>query len=164
MCVWVKGRYILVLDDIAADKEVEVTWLVQGPKIEAGEGGRFTLKNDTADCPMQIVAEPAMAGAVGKSTADNHGKTMGLDQAQLKAKTARLRVASVYDPWHKGSLTVALKPAGDAGATVTVTGPGVEDAWTWKAAPDNKTPSSLEGKGAEGKTVTFGPADKTPLP
>jgi hypothetical protein len=164
--VWSKGRYVLVLDDIAAGKPVDITWLLQSPAVGIADAAqrRYVLKDGAVSCEAQLAADAPFEAQVGKSTADVEGKSLDLQQLQVKARTARWRVAALFDPWHKGQLTVALKPVNESTAAVTVAGPGFEDSWTWQAAPDNQTPSALEGKLQGDRSVTFGPGDRAPLP
>ncbi len=36
--MWVKGSYLLVLDDIKAPEAVDITWLMQAPQIDKARG------------------------------------------------------------------------------------------------------------------------------
>ena len=147
--IWVDGKYILVLDDIRAPKAVDITWLMQGRQLEAtdADAGRYVLKNDDASCPFQVVATQNFAAQIGKSTA------LDWPQLQLKVNTQAVRLASVYDPWNQKTLTVKLTPDGADHATVTVTGPGVNDTWDWTAGEGRFGPSKIIGKSADGQTI-----------
>jgi hypothetical protein len=178
--VWVKGAYILVLDDIRAGKPAEITWLVQGPELEAAgpagvaagrppEGAgppaehRYVLKKGDAKCPFRVVADREFTAAIGESTADHRGKPLGYKQLQAKATATQWRVAAAFNPWNLAKLDVDLKAADDNTATVTVTGPNFADTWQWQAAPDGATPSTIRGERKGGFRSVVGPADKAPL-
>jgi len=167
--IWVRGRYILILDDIRADQPADITWLVQGPQVESRGPQIDTLKaaarayritrgdahldfRVTADCDSAIVAD---------STADDRGKSLGYKQLQLKKRTVHWRLASVFDPWHRG-LTVQLTPADEQHATVIVSGPGITDTWQWTTAPDRNAPSILRAQGTNGFAADLGPDDVAP--
>ncbi|MBT3379274.1 MAG: hypothetical protein HN742_03625 [Lentisphaerae bacterium] len=150
--IWLEGGYILVLDDIRAPTPVEVSWLMQGPQLEVADEGeqRFTLRKDDASCAFQVVASETLKSAIAISSADHRGNALGWQQLRLSADAAAIRFVSVYDPWKRGKLTVALSPDGPNKATVTVTGPGVEHTWEWQAAQEGFEPSTVVGRDATG--------------
>jgi len=164
--VWVKGSYILVLDDIRAPSEVEVTWLMQGPTLEEVDktAGKYRLKKDKALCAFQILADQPLASKIAVSTADNRGKPLGWQQLQATAKTKSLRVLSAYNPWGLAKLDVAFKPAGQDSATITVTGPKFKDTWGWQAATGKFSPSTLEGERKGGFAVMVDEEAAPPKP
>ena len=61
-----------------------------------------------------------------------------------------MRLASIYDPWHKGELTVALAADTPDHATVTITGPDLEHTWDWTAGEGRLGPSRVVGQDADG--------------
>jgi len=138
--IWIKGGYVLALDDVRAPKAVEVTWLMQGAKLEPVDEaqGRYRLSKNQAQCEFQLVADAPFKTKMGISTANDHSKLLGWQQLQASAETGAIRFASVYDPWHKKDLKVVLTPEGPDKATVTVTGPGIADTWQWQAATGGK--------------------------
>jgi len=160
--IWVGGRYILVLDDIRADRPAEITWLVQGPQVEAvnAAAGAYRITKGDARLDFQIAAD-ADSAVIADSTADSGGKPLGYRQLQLTKRASHWRLASVFDPWHRG-LRVEFKPAGEEQANVTVSGPGFTDAWQWTAAPDQNTPSTISARGSGGFTASLGPKDTAP--
>lgn len=165
--IWVKGGYVLVLDDIRGTKANEITWLVQGDGLEAVDAaaGRYKLTSDKAACEFAVTADTPLASTIGVSTADHRGKNMGLKQLQAKATAQTLRVAAVFDPWKGGKLKVEIKASDADHAVVTVTGGDFVDTWTWEAAPAmSYTPATLKGQRAGGFTVEVGPADKARIP
>lgn len=153
--VWVPGRYILVLDDIRAPEPVEVTWLIQGPELKTldAAGGRYALASGGASCPFQVTATETLSAEVADSPADDHGKPLGWKQLQLKARTASLRLASVYDPWRRDGLSLTLQPAGPDRATVTVAGPQGADTWEWTAGEGRFGPSRIAGRTPDGRQI-----------
>ncbi len=154
--LWVDGRYLLVLDDIRAGEPVEITWLMQGPKLEATDvdTGRYILKADNgAACPFQVAATAATTAAIVDSPADHRGKALGFKQLRLTSHAAATRVASVYDLWNNGGLTVTLAPLDGNEAIVTITGMGIDDTWTWRAGEGRFEPSTLVGRTAGGEEL-----------
>ncbi len=160
--IWARGRYILLLDDIRASHHVNLTWLVQGPQIETVDAqlGTYRLRKGEARLDFQVAAAFDSA-AIADSTADSKGESLGYKQLQLRRLAARWWLASLFDPWHRG-LKVAVKPAGENQATVTVSGPDFTDTWRWTAAPDGSTPSALTAEGTNGFAAALGPDDKAP--
>jgi hypothetical protein len=133
--MWVKGSYILTFDDVRAPKPVEITWLIQGAKLEAvnEQEGRYRLAKGRARCEFQLVADLPLESKIGVSTANDHDKLMNWRQFQASAEGPAARFACVVDPWHK-DLKVALTPDGPDKATITVSGTGFSDTWKWTAA------------------------------
>ncbi len=150
--IWVKGSYVLILDDIRAPKPVEITWLVQGPKLSAVDAahGRYLLANAKAECAFQLVADAPFTAAIGVSTANDHSKLLGWQQLQASATLPMIRFASVYDPWHRQDLKVVMTPTDREHATVTVTAAGISDTWHWQAGADRFESGILHGKRAGG--------------
>jgi len=164
--IWIKGSYILVLDDIRADDEVEVTWLVQSAEVErlAGQRHRYRLRKGDARCDLEMAADAPLVTRIVPSTADHHGRSMGLRQLRAVARATRLRVASVFDPWGRGKMAIKLSPAGDESATVTIEGRSFADTWHWRAAPDNDTPSTIRGARNGRFVAEAGPDDEARIP
>jgi len=156
--IWVKGGYVLVLDDIRAPEPVDVTWLVQGAKLEAVDAaqGRYRLSKGKARCDFQLVADAPFKAEIGTSTADHRGKPLGWRQLRAAVKTAAVRFASVYDPWGHGDLSLTLEAAGRDKATVTVRSGKFTDTWEWTAATARFEASTLRG------TRPFGSAQGRP--
>ncbi len=148
--IWVKGCYVLVLDDIRAPEPVDITWLVQGAKLEPVDPaqGRYRCR---ACIPargtmlFQLVADAPLKAEIAPSTADNRGKPLGWQQLQASVRTAAVRFASLYDPWQQKDLAVTLE-----GATVTVRGGKFTDTWQWTPAAARFEASSLRGTRAGG--------------
>lgn len=160
--IWVKGAYILVLDDIRADESVEITWLVQGPDLVEATGGsipgcyRLQAGNDRARCDFQVVSAPPCSYRIGTSTADNRNKPLGFKKLQVKATGVRVRFASVFDPWHRGNLCVALQSFPDGRMQAKVTGPDLADAWTATPATVPRRISPVTGVLANGTEIRVG--------
>ena len=165
--IWVKGSYILVLDDIRGAKANEITWLVQGDGLETldAAAGRYKLTSEQAACEFAITADTPLTSTVGLSSAGHRDKNLGLKQLQATASTAALRVAAVFDPWKRGNLKVEIKTTDADHAVVAVTGGDIIDTWTWAAAPAmTYTPATLKGQRQGGFTIDVGPADKAHIP
>jgi len=141
---WKRGAYVLVLDEVRSGQPVEVTWLMQGPRLTpADDTGRFVLANKDASCGFMLVGDQPTQQAIGESTADNRGKPLGWQQ--LRAATGPVkaaRFASVFMPWG-GEPGVTLKTDA-AGADVVVKHGGGEDRWRWTFAPGADEPAKLE--------------------
>ncbi|HUS91499.1 MAG TPA: heparinase II/III family protein, partial [Phycisphaerae bacterium] len=165
--VWVKGAYVLVLDDIraAGDKDVELAWLVQGPQLTTTDeaAGRYILSKAGAQCEFQVACQPPLAGSVGVSTADNRGKPLGWQQLRLTGKAGAFRVASAYDLWARGEVGVEMTPGDDGAVAVRVRARGVDDTWTWRPAGP-RAPSSLTGARSGKAFVAVTEKDAPPAP
>jgi len=148
----VKGAYVLILDDIRAPKDVELSWLVQSPTLDERGKGQFTLRKGDAACPFQVASDVKLAPSIVVSTADNRGKPLGWKQLRLIAEADAFRIASVYDLWGRG-VKLSLE-----GETVQVTGKDVADTWTWKPPADGAAPTELTG--ARGEKPFFTLAEK----
>ena len=162
--VWVEGDYILILDDIKAPQEVEITWLVQGAKLDRTEtAGGFRLSKGTASCDFQVVSSPAFTGSIGDSPADDHGKPLGWKQLNAVVKSNTAQFAGVYDPWQRGGLK--LKQTAGAGSfKVEITGKEFHDTWTWSPV-SGFAPSTLRGeREGKGVLVEVGAKDVPPKP
>jgi len=142
--VWVKDDYVLVLDDIKAPSEVEITWLMQGAKL-TGDASNYRLAKGAATCDFQVVSEPPFTGTIKNSPADDRGKPLGWQQLHATVKSAAPHFASVYDAWQRGKLQITQALTG-ATTTVVVTGPGIHDTWTWQPAAGQFEARTLTGK------------------
>jgi hypothetical protein len=145
--IWVKGSYVLVLDDIRAPQTVDVTWLMQGARLEPvdEEQGRFRLSKNKAECEFQLLADAPFQKRIGVSPANDHGKLLNWQQLQATAHVQNVRFASVYDIWKHKDLKITFTPDGPEKATLTVTGAGISDTWVWAAASENFAASTLHG-------------------
>lgn len=149
--IWVKGSYILVLDDIRAPQPVTITWLMQSGKVDPVDAaqGRYRLIKNKAQCDFQLVSDTPFTTKMGISTANEHDKLLGWQQLQVSVDTAATRFASVYNPWHRQNLKLEM-----AGETVTVSGPDFTDTWQWKPATGKFDASPLHGSRKGGFTIT----------
>ncbi|MBD3178041.1 MAG: DUF4962 domain-containing protein [Armatimonadia bacterium] len=150
--LWVEDQYILVLDDIRAPEPVEITWLMQGPELEETADG-YVLREGDAHCPFRVDSTQLTEAAIVDSPADNRGEPLGWRQLRLSATASDLRVASVYDPWLRGDVSVALRAHGPDTATVVVMGDGFEHTWQWKSASGRESPSTIVGHDSGGGEV-----------
>lgn len=160
--IWVPASYILILDDIRAEREAEIAWLVQGVELETvdRQQSHYRLKNGHTHCDFRVAADKEFAADVVRSTAQHRGSRLGWAQLQLKARTDHWRVATVFDPWNHGGLRISMTPDGENAAVITITGPDISDTWTWQAPPDDETPSTLKGRRKGASLVEVGPKDK----
>ncbi len=153
--IWVKDGYILVFDDIRSPQPVEITWLLQGAKLEpVNEAeGRYRLAKGQAQCEFQLVADVPLKSQIGLSTANSLSKLMKWQQLQAGTQGAAARFACVIDPWHK-NVKVTLTPDGPDQATILVTGPGINDTWRWTAAKGRFEAATWHGSRPGGFDLT----------
>ncbi len=154
--IWVKGSYVLVLDDIRAPKPVTVTWLMQGGKLQAVDEaqGRYQLAKNKAQCEFQLLADAPFQVKIGLSTANDHNKLLNWQQLQASLETSSVRLASIYDPWRRKDLKLTLTPDGPDKATITVAAAGIADTWQWQAATGRFQAGTLHGVRKGGFDVT----------
>ena len=164
--IWVSGSYILILDDIRANDQAEITWLVQSADTEIvdEESAHYRIGNEGGVCDFKMASDTDFTAQIGESTANNHGRKTGYEQLQVKTNTSQWRVATVFDAWKHGDLEIKLEPRGQNEAAITVTGPNISDTWSWKSAPDATTPSTLKGERNGEFIIAVGSEDKMPQP
>lgn len=144
--IWRSGEYVLVLDDIRASQNRRIDWLIQSGSVNTRNQSNleFTLVKGSASCEFDVAATKSLSVAKQTSPADNRNNILGWQQLRLtNTATNNIQIASAYDMWDKGSLTVSLSNVTANSATVTVTGNGVNDTWEWTFAPDNQTASTI---------------------
>ncbi len=164
--IFVKWSYVLVLDDVRSPKPVDITWLMQGAKLEKVDeaAGKYRLSKGKSDCEFQLVADTAFKPVIGLSTANDHSKSLKWQQLQATANGSAVRFASVFDPWHHKDLKVTLKADGPDKATVTVEFAGFTDTWDWQAATGKFTASTVHGSRKRGFDVTVDEKAVPPAP
>jgi hypothetical protein len=108
-----------------------------------------------------VLGDLPVSASVATSTADNKGVSMNLKQIQLKAKGKTWRLASAFDLWKQGKLSVTTKKNGEA-TDVVVTGPAFTDTWTCGSSADAVAPTPIKGERKGGWTVTVSEKDKAP--
>ena len=153
--IWVKGGYVLVFDDVRSPKPVEITWLLQGVKLEPTDAaaGRYRLAKGQAQCEFQLASDVPLKSKIGVSTANDHNKLLNWQQLQAAAEGTSARFACVVDPWHK-DVKVALAPDGPDRATITVSGSGIADTWKWQAATSKFGAATWRLSRADGFSLT----------
>jgi len=162
--IWVKGSYLLVLDDIKAPEAVDITWLMQAPQLtrQGDKDLKFELKHKDASCGMQInqIGNVELIPIIAESPADDHQKgLLGWQQLQLKGHTNGLKLATLMTPWG-GDYKVSTKAAADGSVQITVNGEKVNDTWQWTPANGKFEPSTLKGTRKGGFNVQVGTKDK----
>ena len=153
--IWVKGSYILVFDDVRSPQPVEMTWLMQGAKLEPMDAaaGRYRLAKGQGQCEFQLASDVPLKSKIGVSTANDHSKLMNWQQLQASAEGTAARFACVVDPWHK-DVKVTLTPDGPDQATIMVSGPGIADTWKWQAAKGKFEAATWHGSREGGFDLT----------
>jgi hypothetical protein len=142
--IWNEGKYVLVFDDIRASESEELTWLMQSGAISETNSseGRFEMTRGSESLDFQVVSTSAFTASVVDSPSDQRNTSLGLRQLRLVANASEVQFASVYALWD-GELTVAYTPTDANSGTITVTGDGFVDTWTWQAATDSESASSF---------------------
>ncbi len=153
--VWVEGAYVLVLDDIAAPSESDITWLMQSKDIQAGTDGAFKIGPGASQCGLKVISADGVAfeSQIGESPAKNRGKSLNFKQIQLTAKTTRWRLASLFDAWNRHpDLTIAKD-----GQTVrvTISTQNSTDTWLWAQPKGPRSASVLTGRRADGSAFVL---------
>jgi len=147
--IWVRGSYLLVLDDIRAPEPVDITWLMQAPKLtpRADSDLTFDLAHKDATCTMQIrqIGNVELHPVIGVSPADDKSKILGWQQLQLGAQTKDLKLATLFMPWG-GDAKVKVEKGAAGVIQLNVTAGNFHDVWQWTPASDNKTASHLTGQ------------------
>lgn len=140
--IWVKGGYILALDDIRAPQPVTITWLMQSGKVEPVDAaqGKYRLLKNQAQCDFQLLADTPVTTTMAVSTANEHDKLCGWQQLQVSTEAAATRFVGLFNPWHHQELKLTV-----AGETLTISGPGFTDKWHWQPAVGKFDASSLQG-------------------
>jgi hypothetical protein len=144
--LWSPSKYILVLDDLRSPSSVAFNWLVQGSGVSTVDStqGLFNLVAGTHTCGFQVTGSQALTFATVTSAADNKSVSLNYHQLQATASaTTNVQLASIFNPWSKTNLRVALQNITGTGATVAVTGTGIADNFQWTFATNSTTPSSL---------------------
>jgi len=162
--IWVKGSYLLVLDDIKAPEPVDITWLMKAPQLtrKGTKDLNFELKHPDASCGMQInqIGNVDLNPVIGKSTAKDKKKgELEWQQLQLKGHTNALKLATLMTPWG-GDLKVSTKTAADGSVQIMVNGGKINDTWQWTPERGKFEPSSLKGTRKDGFSVQVGTTDK----
>ena len=162
--IWVKGGYILVLDDIRSPQPVEVTWLMQGAKLTPVDEtkGIYSLSKNKAQCEFQLLSDTPFQTKMGVSPANDHSKLLNWQQLQVTANAPAMRFVSIYNPWHQKDLKLTFTPAGADKATIAVTGAGINDTWSWEAAKGKFEAASLSGVRKGGFSVDVNAKTATP--
>lgn len=164
--IWVPGSYILLLDEIRAHKEAEITWLVQsaGTEIVDESGSHYRLVDKESKCDFRMASNAEFSAHIGESTANHKGKKVGYKQLQVKANTNHWRIATVFDTWENGDLKVKLESDGKDKGIVTVTGASINDVWEWKAAPEARKSSYIRGERNGNLIIAVDSDDTIPQP
>ncbi len=148
---WIPGSYILILDDIRAPQPRRLEWLVQSKRVETAGEGRWRLIDEKASLELCSSAIPPAQSRIADSPADAKDRSLDLKQLRLEANAGDWKVASVFDAWNRGGLTIDLAADGE-GLRVLVEGPDFADRWTWTPAPDTRSASSFAAR-RDGQTL-----------
>jgi hypothetical protein len=159
--IWVEGKYILVFDYIKSSTPADITWMMQGKKLETIDAAKnsYKLVNEDASCTFDVLCTAQTTGEIVTGTADSRGKNLGLKQLQLTANGDKLRFASVFNPWQQKTLTISMEVKNEKQAVITVTGPDFKDMWAWEIPIGKFVPSTIQGK-IGSKVISISEKDK----
>jgi hypothetical protein len=162
--IWVKGSYLLVLDDIKAPEPVDITWLMKAPQItrKGIQDLKFELKHPDASCGMQInqIGNVNLNPVIGESTAvDKKKGELNCQQLQMKGHSNSLKLVTLMTPWG-GDYKVSTAAAPDGSIQITVADQKNNDTWQWTPAKGRFEPSALKGNRTNGFNVMVEAKDK----
>ncbi len=161
---FVRGDYVLVLDDIRAPEVVDIDWLMQGQDLEVVNEaeGRYKLiseKGPRCSFQLQTSADAGLSLSIVDSPADTKKKVLGWKQLRGRATTDHLYTASIYDLYGK-SLSVRLDAKNPEAVIVAVRGIGINDSWLWEPAKAAGDTYTLSGKRGEKNLITVNEQDR----
>lgn len=145
--LWNSGKYILIFDDIRANSlNTDITWLIQSNSlgvINEAEG-RFVNRFRGFENPFQIKSNLPYTYQTVYADTDDRGGQLWFRQLQVEFDNINnLQVASLHQLWDT-SMSMTLNTQDSDHATITISGDGFEDVWTWTAATDNQEAGSFE--------------------
>jgi hypothetical protein len=161
--IWMPGEYVLVLDDIVADKPRDIMWrgtVNKASFTNSNEGLCQITTGSDKKVNMQMLSNKPIKGAIDHCFLAGRWGNELIQQLQFPVKSDAVKYACLLDPWDKKT-TMTLNESGDR-ATITVKGEGFEDTWTWKQSKDNTTPSLIEGKRNGAPLIALTEQDKAP--
>jgi hypothetical protein len=161
--VWLPGDYILLLDDVAAAGRHALTWRGTVAKAffdDPATGRCHIATKGGKRVDMQMLADRPFTGAIDFLLLDGRFGNELQHQFQFTAQAEAVRFACLLDPW-KRKLGMTLATV-DGGLVLQVRGDGIDDAWTWKPAPDAHTPSSLDGRRSGAALIALTAKDRAP--
>ncbi|HSI83891.1 MAG TPA: hypothetical protein VK970_08905 [Candidatus Methylacidiphilales bacterium] len=162
--VWMPGEYLLLLDDVRAGEQQNITWLAAAERakfVNPEEGLCYSYTKSGARMDFQILANKPLDGAIDYCFMDGRFGSALIHQFQFTAKADTVKYACLIDPWQKKP-RLTFTEAGDV-MTLTVKSESFTDTWTWTPAKDDKTPSMLECKRAGVTLISLTDKDKAPL-
>jgi hypothetical protein len=161
--IYMPGEYILLLDNIKADKNRKITWRGTVPKAHFADpatGKCFITTKANQRLDFQILSTKPFTGAIDFVYVDGRFANALLHQFQFTADTDTVQFAALMDPWKKNlALTLNEK---DGTTTLTVKGENINDTWTWTPAKDLETPSQFNATRAGAPLLTITEKDKAP--
>ena len=173
LIVWVEGDYILLMDDIIAEREVEMTWLLHSPDIQTLDESKrlYAMKQDTATCPFRFLSDDEAFEPVELSilvlddATDNKGKPKQRGkQIQVSATRSDWAPVVLFAPWQRKGLEAKVQFEDGPPFKVTVTADGLRDTWLWEPSDDEASPAQLRGEREDGFKIEVNEKDKAPKP
>ncbi len=152
---YVEGKYVLSVDDLRAPSTVDFNWLMQAPTMDtvSSTNNRYRLRNGIDSAEFNVVSDRPLSVQIITSPADHRGTILGWKQLRLTANGTTARIAAVFDPWNRSNVLVNLQTHDASTATITVTGPGFTDTWTWRAGAGKFDPSTFIGRTSSGQII-----------
>ena len=143
--LWNEGKYILLFDDIRAQNNVDITWMVQGGRSDVvdAEKGEFVFGFRTYSY-MKLLANHDYNFGFVSSKADDRGNGLGFLQLRARFRnTQNLQVASLHRPWER-EIEMEVDFTTNDLATITITGADFEDIWEWRSATGPRDPAEIK--------------------
>ncbi len=162
--VWMPGEYVLLLDNVVAEKKSNLAFQLfsEDANFEnptTGQGFIATDKGNRID--YQISADQPFAGAIDNYMFYGRWGHKLMDRTTFDVDAEKVKFATVLDPWGKQA-TATLKENADGTCTISVTGQGISDTWTWTPSQDLETPSEISGQRGSEKLIALTASDKAP--
>lgn len=161
--IWMPGEYVLLLDNVRANGEHEITWRAAAQKAQfenPADGRCYAYTNKGERLDLQILSNKEFKGAIDYIYLHGRFGAELLNQFQFSLKSDAVKFACLLDPWKKKP-SMTLKEDGDT-VTLTVKSGANEDTWTWQKPSDDHTPSVVTGTRKGAPLIALTAADKAP--
>ncbi len=157
---WLPGEYVLVIDDVQADKSNNLEFRWQGMAANIIDNNNFTIAEDGDVLPFTFASTQGHSTEIIDSLSEAKKKILGYKQILIKSTAQNWTTATVFDVWNKKP-TVKISET-DSGASVVVNVGGQTDNWTLNRAKDMEKPSVIVGKRGEQTFISCDESDLAP--
>lgn len=145
--IWMPGEYILLLDDVKADKAGVISWNGIIPKafVEDAEAGRcYALTKTGKKMYFTLLSNKPIKAYIDFYELAGRWTNLLVNQCKFDAEnTDNARFACLLDPWEKG-VKLQMKEVGNS-VELQVTGNGINDKWVWTPTGDLEKVTSITG-------------------